>query len=138
MLQDMQDYRGIIYGIEGLVIVRTKLFAKTTPFSIGLDELQSHQFYPHEKCPACMMGKSHLNNKPGGKEQSEKPLAKVYMDIFSSSVISIEGHNYSLIITDDCTGYRWLYGLKTKMISSKPSRNGIATLQSSAKRILCL
>ena len=23
-------------------------------------------------------------------------------------------HNYALIITDDCTGYRWLYGLKTK------------------------
>jgi transposase InsO family protein len=36
------------------------------------------------------------------------------MDIFSSSVTSIEGHNFALIITDDCTGYRWLYGLKTK------------------------
>ncbi len=23
-------------------------------------------------------------------------------------------HNYALIITDDCTGYRWLYDLKTK------------------------
>ncbi len=28
MLQDMQDYRGIIYGIEDSVIVRTKIFAK--------------------------------------------------------------------------------------------------------------
>ena len=36
------------------------------------------------------------------------------MNIFSSSVTSIEGHNYALVITDDCTGYRWLYGLKTK------------------------
>ncbi len=26
------------------------------------------------------------------------------MDIFSSSVTSIEGHSYALIITDDCTG----------------------------------
>ncbi len=25
-------------------------------------------------------------------------------------------YNYALIITDDCTGYRWLYGLKTKDI----------------------
>jgi hypothetical protein len=37
---------------------------------------------------------------------------------FSSSVTSIEliieVHNYALITTDDCTGYRWLYGLKTK------------------------
>ena len=87
---------------------------KTIPFSIGLDELHSHRFDPHEKCPACMMGKSHLNNKPGRKERSDKPLSRVYMDIFSSSVTSIEGHNYALVITDDCTGYRWLYGLKTK------------------------
>ncbi len=61
-----------------------------------------------------MMGKSHLNNKQGRKERSGKPLAKVYMDTFSSSGTSIEWHNYALIITDDCTGYRWLYGLKTK------------------------
>ncbi len=61
-----------------------------------------------------MMGMSHLNYKPGRKERSDKPLAKVYMDIFSSSVTLIEGHNYALIITDDCTRYRWLYGLKTK------------------------
>ncbi len=36
------------------------------------------------------------------------------MDIFSSSLTLIEGRNYALIITDDCTGYRQLYGLKTK------------------------
>ena len=28
MLRDMQDYRGIIYGIEDSVIVRTKIFTK--------------------------------------------------------------------------------------------------------------
>ncbi len=36
------------------------------------------------------------------------------MDIFQSSVTSIEGHKYALVITDDCTWYRWLYGLKSK------------------------
>ncbi len=41
-------------------------------------------------------------------------MAKVYTNIFSSLITWIEGHNYALIITDDCTGYRWLYGLKTK------------------------
>jgi hypothetical protein len=93
---------------------------KTIPFSIGLDELQSHGFDPHEKCSACMMGKSHLNNKPGRKERSDKPLAKVYMDILSSLVTSIEGHIYALLITDDCTGYMWLYVLKTKDDILKP------------------
>jgi hypothetical protein len=66
-----------------------------------------------EKFPACMMSKSHLSNAPGRKERSDKPLAKVHIDIFSSSVTLIEGHNCPLIITDDCTGFRWLYGLKT-------------------------
>ena len=105
---------------------------KTIPFSIGLDELHSHRFDPHEKCPACMMGKSHLNNKPGRKERSDKPLSRVYMDIFSSSVTSIEGHNYALVITDDCTGYRWLYGLKTKddiLRAVKKWYSGIAVLR---------
>ena len=73
ILQDMQDYRGIIYVNENI--------RKTIPFSIGLDELKSHRFDPHEKCPACMMGKSHLNNKQGRKERSNKPLAEVYVDI---------------------------------------------------------
>ncbi len=36
------------------------------------------------------------------------------MDIFSSSVALLEGCNYTLVITDDCSGYSWLYGLKTK------------------------
>jgi hypothetical protein len=26
----------------------------------------------------------------------------------------MEGHKYAPVISDDCTGYRWLYGLKTK------------------------
>ena len=61
-----------------------------------------------------MIGKSHLENKQKRKERSDKPMARLQMDVFSSSVISIEGHKFALIITDDCTGYRWLYGLKTK------------------------
>jgi hypothetical protein len=36
------------------------------------------------------------------------------MDILSSSVTLLEGYICALVITDDCPGYRWLYGLKTK------------------------
>ncbi len=140
-LRKMQDYRGIIYGIEDLVIVRTKIFAKQfhsqSDWTCYIPN-DSMNFDPHEKCPACMMGKNHLNNEQGRMEQSDKPLAKVFMDIFSTLVTSIEGHNYALIITYDCTGYRWHYGLKQKMISSKPSRNCTATLWSSARRTLCV
>jgi hypothetical protein len=59
------------------------------------------------------------------------------MDMFSSSVTLIEGHNCSLIITDDCTGYRWLYGLKTKDDILKAVKKWYETLRSSAKHILC-
>ena len=36
------------------------------------------------------------------------------MDSFSSSVKSFEGYNHAIVFVDAATGYRWLYGLKTK------------------------
>ncbi len=56
-----------------------------------------------------MIGKSHLENKPRRKERAEKPLGRTNFDIFSSSVVSIEGYNFAVV-----TGYRWLYGMKSK------------------------
>ena len=61
-----------------------------------------------------MIGKSQLNDKPESIKRAEKPLAKVNFDLISSSVTSIEGYNYCAGFTDDCSEYRWAYGLKTK------------------------
>ena len=36
------------------------------------------------------------------------------MDLYSSSIISIEGFKYSAVFTDSFGGFRWQYGLKTK------------------------
>ena len=36
------------------------------------------------------------------------------MDVYSSSVTSIEGYNHALIITDSCSENSWQYGMKTK------------------------
>ena len=36
------------------------------------------------------------------------------MDSFSSSVKSIEGYLRALVLFDATTGYRWIYGMKTK------------------------
>ena len=36
------------------------------------------------------------------------------MDLYSSSVTSIEGYNHAVKFTDRHSGYRWQYGLKTK------------------------
>jgi hypothetical protein len=44
------------------------------------------------------------------------------MDLFSSSVQSIEGYNYAVVFVDCNTGYRWIYGLKLKSEISKVLR----------------
>jgi hypothetical protein len=61
-----------------------------------------------------MIGKSRKENLPKPRDQVKRPLNQVNMDIVSSSVPSLEGHKYALVLTDCFTGYRWLYDLKTK------------------------
>jgi hypothetical protein len=48
------------------------------------------------------------------------------MDIMTSSITSIEGYDYALIITDDASMYRWAYGLKTKTEANAMVRKWIA------------
>jgi hypothetical protein len=55
-----------------------------------------------------------LQPYPGSKEHAKRPLERVYMDIMTSSVTSIEGYDYALIITDDASMCRWAYGLETE------------------------
>jgi hypothetical protein len=76
--------------------------------------LKKAQFDSHEECPACVMGKSQRNDLPPRKERARKPINIIYMDIVSSSVVSMKGYKYALVIADCCIGYRWLYGLKTQ------------------------
>ena len=61
-----------------------------------------------------MIGKSTLEDYPDLIEPANQPLARVNMDLYSSSVTSIEGYNYALLFTDSFSEYRWQYGLKTK------------------------
>ena len=55
---------------------------------------------------------NHRNNLPPRKERARKPMNRIYMDLVSSSVVSMEGYKYAPVIT--YCGYRWLYGLKTE------------------------
>ena len=61
-----------------------------------------------------MIGKSILENYPGLLEPATRPLARVNMDLYSSSITSIEGYNHALVFTDSHSSYRWEYGMKTK------------------------
>ena len=61
-----------------------------------------------------MMGESTLEDFPGEKIRADSPLKQVNIDSFSSSVVSIEGYLHAVVIVDCHTGYRWLYGMKTR------------------------
>ena len=63
-----------------------------------------------------MIGKSTLEDLPKLKDRAKEPLHQVNMDRFSSSVQSIEGYNYAVVLVDCNTGYRlgWIYSMKLK------------------------
>ena len=86
----------------------------TIPYVKGLEKLVNYKFDEHEKCPECMIGKSTLQDNPGDARRATRPLGKVNFDLISSSITSVEGYNYAALFVDDHTGFRWLYGLKTK------------------------
>ena len=50
------------------------------------------------------------------------------MDSFSSSVKSIEGYNHAIVFVDAATGYRWIYGMKTKDDAIKALRTWYADI----------
>ena len=50
------------------------------------------------------------------------------MDIMSLSIPSIEGYNYALVIVDDASMYRWIYGLKEKCEANAAARQQICDI----------
>ena len=51
------------------------------------------------------------------------------MDSFSSSVESIERYNHAIVFVDAATGYRWLYGMKTKDDAIKLAPSDVARMR---------
>ena len=87
---------------------------KTIPHSRGLDELKNVTLDREEQCTACMIGKAKLSNLPELKERAAIALERVYMDAYSSSIPPVEGYIYAIVFIDDASGYRWLYGVRSK------------------------
>ncbi len=68
-------------------------------------------------CPAYMIGESKIQNFLGLAKRATRPLGNVNFDLIVSTLRSIEGYFYVVLYVDDhtgITGYKWLYGLKTK------------------------
>ena len=104
------------YGLwhRRLMHCTNQIIKQTIPFSKGLEKLADYKFDEHEMCPACMIGKSKMQNVPEPGKRATRPLGKVNFDLIVSTIPSIEGYYYGALFVDDHTGYKWLYGLKTK------------------------
>ena len=87
---------------------------ETIKHVIGLEELSQITYEKHTNCASCMIGKSTLEDLPKLKDRAKEPLRQVNMDLFSSSVQSIEGYFYAVILVDCNSRYRWIYGMKLK------------------------
>ena len=61
-----------------------------------------------------MIGKSCHQDFPGPAKRATRPLEKVTFDLIISTITSVEGFNAAALYVDDFSGYRWLYGCKTK------------------------
>ena len=75
-----------------------------------------------------MIGKVHLEIRPLSREHAKNPLEPVYMDMMSSPIPSLEGFNYALVIVDDASIYRWVYGLKEKSDANDAVRKWICDI----------
>ena len=77
---------------------------QTIQHSIGLENLIGKTCKRDQKCPSCMLGKSTLENYPGSMDPASQLLGRVHMDLYSSSITSIEGYNHAIIFTDSNSG----------------------------------
>ena len=93
---------------------KNRIIRESIAHSTGLEYLRSKTFDEDAKCPSCMIGKSTLEVLPKLKDREMEPLHHVNMDIFSSSVQSIEGYFYAVVLIDCNSGYRWIYCMKLK------------------------
>jgi hypothetical protein len=80
----------------------------------GLEDLKGLTYGEHVKRPSCMIGKATLEDFPKARHIKVKPLHQINVDAFSSSIPSIQVYNHAVVFVDKCTGYRWIYGMKTK------------------------
>ena len=100
----------------------------TIPHAKGIEELNKVSFDPNQRSSVCMVGKAHLEIRPNSLEHAQLPLERGYMETMSSSVPSIQGYNYALIIADDVSMYQRVCGLKEKSDANAAAEKWICNI----------
>ncbi len=88
--------------------------SRDTQEGASLESLSHQQYESHVKCPLYMLGKAHLKDFPPRSNTKVPPLYQIDVDLFSSSVESIEGFFDAVVFVDKHRGYLWMYGMKRK------------------------
>ena len=101
---------------------------ESIPFTKGMEKLLKYRYSGNDKCPGCMIGKSCHQDFPGPAKRATRPLEKVTFDLIISTITSVEGFNAAALFVDDFSGYRWLYGCKTKDEALSASKRWIAEI----------
>lgn len=65
-------------------------------------------------CPDCAINKTHKLSFFQNTITSSRPLQYIYIDLWSSPVLSVDGYKYYLVLIDHFSRYTWLYPLKQK------------------------
>jgi hypothetical protein len=68
----------------------------------------------HDFCHACQLGKHTRLPFCSSSHRAEHPFDLIYLDLWTSPVVSVSGYKYYLIILDDYTHYLWTFSLKLK------------------------
>ena len=59
--------------------------------------MADYKFDEHEMCPACIIGKSKMQNVLGPAKRATRPLGKMNFDLIVSTIPSIEGYYYGAL-----------------------------------------
>jgi hypothetical protein len=68
----------------------------------------------HEFCHACQLGKHTRLPFHSSSHRVKHPFDLIHLDLWTSSVVSVSGSKYYLVILDNFTHYLWTFPLKLK------------------------
>jgi hypothetical protein len=87
-------------------------YSRLNQWNNGLEDLKGLTYEEHVKCPLCMIGKATLEDFPKSRQVKVKLLHQINVD--SSSIPPLRDITMLWYFIDKCTGYRRIYGTKTK------------------------
>ena len=116
-----------LYGIGNLVTVQSRQFEIRYRMQ---RESRNYQRNPSTKMSNARHVWSGKLTLKIDRCQENTRRTHLYMDMMSSATPSIEGNNYALVITDDASMYRWVYGLKEKSDSNAAAQKWICDIAS--------